>query len=116
MVGVSAARVLTQPWCRGPMVCGKTGGGPARQRGMSAHHRLMHPICRPYGPPVDVVMWRRCRLLDAGFPEALAMQLANASIDLHALLQLVDRGCPPELAARILAPLDEPAHETGTPR
>jgi hypothetical protein len=27
--------------------------------------------------------------------------------DLHALLELVDRGCPPALAARILAPLDE---------
>lgn len=26
--------------------------------------------------------------------------------DVHALLQLIDRGCPPELAARILAPLD----------
>jgi hypothetical protein len=27
-------------------------------------------------------------------------------MDLHALLGLVDRGCPPDLAARILAPLD----------
>ena len=27
-------------------------------------------------------------------------------VDLHELLVLVDRGCPPELAARILAPLD----------
>ena len=116
MVGVRAAGVLTRPVGRGPTVGGKTAGSPARQWGMSAHHRLLPPICRPCGPPVDVVMWRRCRLLDAGFPEVLAMHLANASIDLHALLQLVDRGCPPELAARILAPLDEPAHETGTPR
>jgi hypothetical protein len=28
-------------------------------------------------------------------------------MDLHALIELVERGCPPELAARILAPLDE---------
>ncbi|WP_344257069.1 hypothetical protein [Terrabacter carboxydivorans] len=28
-------------------------------------------------------------------------------VDLHALLELVDAGCPPELAARILSPLDE---------
>jgi hypothetical protein len=27
-------------------------------------------------------------------------------VDIHALLELVDRGCPPHLAARILAPLD----------
>jgi hypothetical protein len=27
--------------------------------------------------------------------------------DLHALLELVAAGCPPELAVRILAPLDE---------
>jgi hypothetical protein len=54
---------------------------------------------------VDVVAWRRCRLLEAGFPETLAVRLANAAVDVHALLQLVDRGCPPELAARILAPV-----------
>jgi hypothetical protein len=55
---------------------------------------------------VDVVLWRRCRLLEAGFPELLAARLAHGRVDLHALLQLVDRGCPPELAARILAPLE----------
>jgi hypothetical protein len=27
--------------------------------------------------------------------------------DLHALLELTDRGCPAELAARILAPLED---------
>jgi hypothetical protein len=29
------------------------------------------------------------------------------SFDLHALLELVDRGCAPDLAVRILAPLDQ---------
>ncbi|MDQ5807269.1 MAG: hypothetical protein M3320_01185 [Actinomycetota bacterium] len=29
---------------------------------------------------------------------------ADAAYDLHELLNLVDRGCPPILAARILAP------------
>jgi hypothetical protein len=39
----------------------------------------------------------------------LAQQLAaTPDIDLHALLELVDRGCPPALAARILAPLNWP--------
>jgi hypothetical protein len=27
--------------------------------------------------------------------------------DVHSLIELVERGCPPELAVRITAPLDE---------
>ena len=57
-------------------------------------------------PPLDVSTWRRCRLLEAGFAVPLAELVASAPrFDLHALLQLVDRGCPPELAVRIVAPL-----------
>jgi hypothetical protein len=90
---------------------------------MRTNHPLRSPVCRLDGPPADVVAWRRCRLLEAGFPEALAVRLANAAVDVHALLQLVDRGCPPELAARILAPVgfrfepvphDGPGPRTGT--
>ena len=55
-----------------------------------------------------VVEWRRQRLLEGGFSIELAESLANAhGTDLHALLDLVDQGCPPALAARILAPLEE---------
>ncbi len=51
--------------------------------------------------------WRRQRLIAAGFAATLAGRLADdASVDLHELLILLDRDCPPELAARILAPLD----------
>jgi hypothetical protein len=54
----------------------------------------------------EVASWRRNMLLRAGFNTELADELArDARIDLHDLLKLVDRGCPPELAARILAPL-----------
>ena len=31
-------------------------------------------------------------------------------MDLHALLELVDRGCPPRLAVRILAPITRPEY------
>ena len=55
----------------------------------------------------EVVAWRRKRLAAAGFAPALARELArDCRIDLHALIELTERGCPPELAARTLAPLD----------
>jgi hypothetical protein len=55
----------------------------------------------------EVVRWRREQLLASGFPLPLAVRLAkDARYDLHALIELVERGCPPHLAARIVAPLD----------
>jgi hypothetical protein len=69
-------------------------------------HLHSQRACVGHGPPVDVVAWRRCRLREAGFPEALAARLAgDPAVDVHALLALVDRGCPPGLAAQILDPL-----------
>jgi hypothetical protein len=57
-----------------------------------------------------VVAWRRQRLSAAGFNPSMAEALARtATVDLHALLDLVDKGCAPALAARILAPLEEEA-------
>ena len=54
----------------------------------------------------EIVSWRRRQLVDAGFPAVLAARIArDADYDLHALIELVERGCPPRLAARILAPL-----------
>ena len=56
----------------------------------------------------DVIAWRRHQLVDSGFPPRLAVRLANdPRYDLHALIELVERGCDPELAVRILAPLEE---------
>jgi hypothetical protein len=55
----------------------------------------------------EIVAWRRTRLCRAGFDNRLAEQLSReCAVDLHALIELVERGCPPRLAARILAPLD----------
>jgi len=54
-----------------------------------------------------VVSWRRDQLVHSGFTLPLAARLADdPRYDLHALIQLVERGCPPELAVRILAPLE----------
>lgn len=53
--------------------------------------------------------WRRRRLMAAGVDAALATRLTqDSALDLHELLVLLDRGCPPHLAARIIAPLDTP--------
>lgn len=54
----------------------------------------------------EVVAWRERQLLGAGFDPELARLLARTcAVDLHALIELVERGCPPEVAARILAPV-----------
>jgi hypothetical protein len=59
------------------------------------------------GAPEGVAAWRQARLLEAGFDRQVALEFAHdRAVDLHQLLELVDRGCPPHLAARILAPLD----------
>jgi hypothetical protein len=56
----------------------------------------------------QVVAWRRVQLVEARFSPPLAARVASdARYDLHALIELAERGCDPELAARILAPLEE---------
>jgi len=56
----------------------------------------------------EVASWRLTQLAQAGFPAPLASRIARDwRYDLHALLELVDRSCAPELAVRILAPLEE---------
>jgi hypothetical protein len=55
----------------------------------------------------DVVAWRRDQLVATGFPPSLAERLAGDSgYDLHMLMELVEAGCLPALAVRILAPDD----------
>lgn len=55
----------------------------------------------------QVLSWRRGQLAAAGFKLPLAARLAgDARYDVHALIELTERGCPPELAVRILAPLE----------
>ena len=82
---------------------------------MTDANPVMSPIRSDRGQPAARDAhddWRQRRLVAAGFDAQLATRLAHDGlVDLHELLVLLDRGCPPELAARILAPLDaaEPA-------
>lgn len=50
----------------------------------------------------EVESWRLTVLLDAGYPPDLADLLAESKVDLHAAVELLERGCPAPLAARIL--------------
>jgi hypothetical protein len=65
----------------------------------------------PHGDAMSgdaLASWRERQLLRAGFNADLAASIAaESAIDLHALIELVERGCPPALALRILAPLDQ---------
>ena len=71
------------------------------QRGMGTELKL-----KPEAQ--EVVSWRRDQLVHAGFALPVAARLAHdPRYDLHALIELVERSCSPELAVRILAPLEE---------
>jgi hypothetical protein len=53
----------------------------------------------------EVFRWRRDQLVAAGLRPSLAASIAaDGRYDLHALIELVERGCPARLAVRILAP------------
>ncbi len=57
---------------------------------------------------LDVIAWRRDQLVHSGFPLPVAVRVArDRRFDLHALIELAERGCPPDLAVRILAPLED---------
>ena len=50
-----------------------------------------------------VERWRTAELMRVGFAGDDAVALAaRLDIDLHGAIELVQRGCPPELAVRIL--------------
>jgi hypothetical protein len=54
---------------------------------------------------------RRDQLMRAGFhAELAALVAADRAMDVDALIELVDRGCPPRLAARVLAPLERESY------
>jgi hypothetical protein len=74
----------------------------------SVTNRDVHTKTRGERQVDEVVRWRREQLAEAGFSLPLAARVANdARYDLHAMIELVERGCPTELAARIVAPLDQ---------
>jgi hypothetical protein len=60
----------------------------------------------PPGPREDVqqqvIDWRQHVLAEAGYSEEIARSIAESDADLHRAVELLQRGCEPEVAARIL--------------
>lgn len=51
--------------------------------------------------------WRQLELEQCGFPRSLAARVArDERYDLHQVIELVQQGCSPALAVRILSPLE----------
>jgi ferredoxin-fold anticodon binding domain-containing protein len=51
----------------------------------------------------EIERWRAGELERAGYDVSLARKLAaRFDVDLHVALELLQNGCPPDLAARIL--------------
>jgi len=58
--------------------------------------------------PPSTLEWRTGRLVDAGFPRGLALRLArDTRYDLHALIELVERGEDARREGGRAAALDE---------
>jgi hypothetical protein len=56
---------------------------------------------------LEAVNWRQLELEQHGFPPVLAQRVArDERYDLRVLFELVEQGCAPALAVRILSPLD----------
>jgi hypothetical protein len=50
----------------------------------------------------QVEAWRLHVLLQAGYPLRVAERLAKSSADLHRAVEILESGCTPHTAARIL--------------
>jgi hypothetical protein len=49
-----------------------------------------------------VEAWRLHVLLKAGYPLRVAERIAKSAADLHQAVEMLERGCTPHVAARIL--------------
>ena len=74
-----------------------------RGMGSSATIQTVPPTGPVLGEADEVYRWRLGALERAGYGTEQARDLARrADVDLHRAVALLERGCPPELAYRIL--------------
>jgi hypothetical protein len=56
---------------------------------------------------LEVVNWRQLELEQNGFPRSVAARIArDERYDLRQLIELVQQGCSPSVAVRILSPFE----------
>jgi hypothetical protein len=46
--------------------------------------------------------WRLHVLVEAGYPVEIAERIATSDVDLHEAVELIEQGCTPDVAERIL--------------
>jgi hypothetical protein len=63
---------------------------------------LTTPAARQLDEPDRVLLWRIARLVEAGYDAESAVTLGLSGVDLHAAVDLIERGCPAGLALAIL--------------
>jgi len=54
------------------------------------------------GTSAEVEAWRLHVLLQAGYPLKVAERIARTTADLHQAVDMLQRGCAPQMAAQIL--------------
>jgi hypothetical protein len=62
----------------------------------------MEEVHEPQSEKAKVESWRLHVLIQADYPLRLAERLAASEADLHRAVELVKRGCAPEMATEIL--------------
>jgi hypothetical protein len=78
--------------------CGRLGTGARDQSG--------HAVDCAITADPPTLEWRFSRFMSCGVDAATALELAaDRETDMHELARLIARGCAPDLAARIVAPL-----------
>jgi hypothetical protein len=87
---------------------GCAGGGRGTEEAAAYRHQCIMSIdLHPQREDKDAVAWRRDLLTRCGFSLELASALAgDPDHDVHRLIELVEHGCSPQLAVRILAPTE----------
>ena len=60
-------------------------------------------LTKPRSAALDVVVsWRLHVLLQTGYPVKVAERIARSDADLHRAVEMLERGCAPHMAERIL--------------
>jgi hypothetical protein len=59
-------------------------------------------VLAPQSEADKVEAWRMEQLLIAGYPVLLAVLIADSDVDLHRAIEMLKRGCSPQLAYEIL--------------